>query len=83
MPPIELPDRRYVYEAVAYDPQTGHFRWRERPPEHFPSNSARNRWNCRFAGTLAGSIHRDSRTGVKGVYLESDSNLKPNEQSGG
>ena len=52
-----LPDRDYLREAFAYNPETGELLWRERPAAHFPSDVYRKRWNSRRAGTIAGTLH--------------------------
>ena len=50
-----LPDISYIRECVDYDPITGVFTWRERPPHHFPHPKAHKWWNTKFAGKPAGT----------------------------
>jgi hypothetical protein len=50
----------FVKSALSYDPNTGLFRWYERPVEMFSPRMVRaereaKRWNTRFAGKIAGS----------------------------
>ena len=42
-------------EMLAYDPETGILRWRERPPEHFHLPGWAAYWNRKHAGKIAGS----------------------------
>lgn len=58
----------YLDECFAYDPQTGELIWRVRPDKHFPSQSVANRWNAKFANTMAGSKHS---SGYRHVSLSS------------
>jgi hypothetical protein len=46
----------YLQARLDYDPSTGIFTWRERPLDHFVSESAYYTWHSRFAGKVAGSI---------------------------
>src|SRR5215469_1292035 len=57
MAPKTLPPRAYVREALDYDPETGAFRWRERPSAHFPDEVTRRKWNTRWADKPAGKAH--------------------------
>jgi hypothetical protein len=52
----KLPDISFVRECLTYNRRTGTFRWRKRPPHHFPSLRIRNTWNKRFAGKTAGFL---------------------------
>ena len=57
--PLPLPSAEYLAECFIYDPGTGVFTWRERPPSHFRGPRAgreHKRWNKRFSGTRAGGI---------------------------
>ena len=45
----------YVRQILDYDPDTGEFRWKARPVDHFQDERARKIWNTRFVGTIAGS----------------------------
>ena len=56
-----LPDREFVRECLDYDPRTGEFRWRNRPPSHFRSAHEYGRWNTRFARTIAGATDKATR----------------------
>jgi hypothetical protein len=51
-----LPPREYILEALDYDPLTGLFTWRERPPHHFASEQYQKRFNKKYAGKHAGNI---------------------------
>jgi hypothetical protein len=61
-----LPPREYVRECLDYDQETGEFRWRKRPPQHFDSPHEYARWNSRYAGTIAGSDRTD---GYVAIYI--------------
>ena len=50
-----LPSIIYLRECLDYNPDTGEFRWRERPREHFHREWACKWWNGRYAGKLAGN----------------------------
>ena len=52
----------YVRECLDYDPDTGVFRWRERPITHFrdgKQSAAQNCaiWNGKYSGLVAGSMN--------------------------
>ena len=49
-----LPDIAFMRECLDYNPATGIFIWRERPPGHFARSYEYKRWNARYAGSLAG-----------------------------
>ena len=53
----------FLKEALEYNPHTGEFRWRERPPSHFQCERICKSWNARMAGTLAGT-HRPDKAGM-------------------
>jgi hypothetical protein len=60
----KLPDIGFVRECLDYDPDTGIFLWRERPPRHFPGGAfgrGWGSWNAKWANKLAGSPHRGAR----------------------
>ena len=44
----------YVRECLDYDPDTGLFKWKTRPLEHFVNSRAWKIWNTRYAGKNAG-----------------------------
>jgi hypothetical protein len=46
-------DIEYLRQCLSLD-ETGALRWRERPPEHFPSAIAWGMWNEQWTGTAAG-----------------------------
>jgi hypothetical protein len=46
----------YLSECLAYAPETGKLRWRERPRSHFIDDVAQKKWNTRWARTEAGQI---------------------------
>ena len=48
-----LPDAAWLRECLNYDPDTGLFVWRERPPHHFTRSYEYKRWNTRYAGKRA------------------------------
>lgn len=50
-----LPTAEYVRQCISYDPDTGVFRWKKRPIEHFATKRACSVWNARFSGNIAGS----------------------------
>ena len=45
----DLPNVAYLRECLDYGPDTGEFRWRERPREHFHREWVWKWWNCRYA----------------------------------
>ena len=51
MPPPDL-----LREMLDYNPDTGDFRWRERPLSHFASHKIWRRWNTVTAGRPAGWV---------------------------
>lgn len=51
-----LPTPAYLRECLDYNPATGVFRWRERPPAQFNAVMEYRRWNARYAGTIAGGV---------------------------
>ena len=60
-----LPDQATLLKLLRYEPETGQLFWRERTPEMF-SECGRGgrlgqcaRWNGRFNGKIAGSLHAD------------------------
>lgn len=46
-----------IKEAMTYNPDTGEFRWLERPRRHFESDKEFRRWNARYSGRLAGGLN--------------------------
>jgi hypothetical protein len=48
-----LPDPEFLRKALDYDPETGILTWKDRPRDHFKSQSAYVRWNKLHAGTHA------------------------------
>ena len=50
-----LVDRDLVRQALDYDPETGIFRWRLRPLEHFADERVWRLWNAKLSGTIAGT----------------------------
>lgn len=53
---LETPEfLEYLRARLSYDPETGHFTWKERPVEDFVSRASWVTWNKRFAGKRAGS----------------------------
>jgi hypothetical protein len=57
--PKPLPPVEHLNECLTYDPETGVFRWKIRPQEHFCDNHARCAWNGKFAGMIAGGLRKD------------------------
>jgi hypothetical protein len=60
----KLPDIDFVRECLDYDPDTGGFTWRERPPNHFLNGEfgrGRRSWNAKWAGKPAGAKHWGAR----------------------
>jgi hypothetical protein len=54
MPPIKpMPPRDVIWELLSYDPQTGKFRWNERPMKYFEREQDHLTWNSKFAGAPA------------------------------
>lgn len=57
MPRLIIRQRRVelsrVVEAFTYEPNTGEFRWRERPRSHFRSDRTHTGFNRHFAGKAA------------------------------
>jgi hypothetical protein len=60
----------YVNECLDYDPETGEFRWRHRPVEHFPNVHQANAWNARLAVKEAGTIKHDCRTSYRRIKID-------------
>jgi hypothetical protein len=50
MAKYDLPPVEYLRECFLYDPETGDLRWRNRPREHFTTESKQRAFNTRFAG---------------------------------
>lgn len=47
-----------VRRLLDYDPETGIFTWKPRPRSRFDTDRMFNSWNSRFAGKVAGSLHK-------------------------
>lgn len=54
-------------ELLDYDPETGEFRWRERPLSDFKDQRTTNWWNSKNAGNVAGYITKDEGYRVIGI----------------
>lgn len=54
-----LPEVSYLKECFIYSPETGALIWKERPREHFSSDSGMKTFNKQFAGRVAGSIKQN------------------------
>lgn len=69
---MTLLDAAYLAQCLNYDPISGVFRWRLRPPEHFPRRRHHNSWNTRYAGKVAGCLNSVGyrHIGVDGVKLK-------------
>ena len=51
--------QEYLKEALDYDPETGIFRWKERPRHHFKKSAKSNAyktWNSRWSGKECGRL---------------------------
>ena len=48
-----------VKELLIYSESTGEFKWNKRPRSSFNCNRSWNRWNNRYAGSIAGSDTSD------------------------
>jgi hypothetical protein len=60
----KLPEIGFVRECLDYDPDTGVFRWRERPPSHFLNGEfgrGWRSWNAKWADKPAGAKHWGAR----------------------
>lgn len=57
----------YLRECLDYDPETGAFRWRRRPREHFVTERAWKVTNTRCAGKPAGHLDKASGYIVIGI----------------
>ena len=53
-----LPSAKYLRECFTYDPETGVIRWERRPQRHFVNLQTCKMWNTRYAGKIAGFIHK-------------------------
>lgn len=51
--------QEYLKEALDYDPETGIFMWKERPREHFKTESSMKGWNTRYSCTNAVRKHSE------------------------
>jgi hypothetical protein len=54
-----LPDVTFLRECLDYEADSGIFRWKRRPVEHFLEKSTHDKWNTRWVGKPAGSLNRD------------------------
>lgn len=48
-----------INECFFYNKNTGILCWKERPAHHFGSNMVCKRWNKRYSGKKAGTIHKN------------------------
>lgn len=55
----------YLNECFSMDEETGVLTWKTRPLHHFATASYHERWNERYAGTVAGSLNGDGYLQVK------------------
>lgn len=60
----------YVRECLTYDPDTGEFRWRQRPLSHFATARGANVFNTQYAGTEAGCIQPRKRTAYRRIRID-------------
>lgn len=69
--PKPLPSIAYLRRLLAYDPESGVLTWLARTPDMFAGATAKNRrsscerWNKRYAGTVAGTVQPDGYRLVK------------------
>ena len=56
---------KVVRELLDYSPETGVFTWRDRGACWFSSKGSWRVWNSRYAGSRAGSVSIDRRTGYQ------------------
>lgn len=69
--PTPLPSIAYLRRLLTYDPATGVLTWQMRAPEMFAGATAKNRrsscdrWNKRYAGTVAGALQSDGYCQIK------------------
>lgn len=54
---IPYPTAKIIREFSDYDPETGLLTWRHRAEHWFASTESCHRWNNRFEGAAAGSVH--------------------------
>jgi hypothetical protein len=59
-----LPSARYLHECLIYDPDSGLLTWRERPRDHFRTETAFRSWNTKYGGTIAGWPHKEGYLGI-------------------
>jgi hypothetical protein len=55
--PVKPLDPAYLRECLDYNPETGEFRWKHRPVEHFATEKAWKRFETLFADKQAGHGH--------------------------
>lgn len=48
----------HLEECLSYNPGTGVFTWRVRPPEHFKKEMSHKSWNTKFSGKMAGHVNK-------------------------
>ncbi|MBJ8378401.1 HNH endonuclease [Citrobacter cronae] len=46
----------FLNQCLIYCPETGIFRWKKRPENHFKNLRSANAWNARYADKVAGAI---------------------------
>lgn len=63
-----LPDAEHLRKVLDYDPETGVLTWKERPRDHFKSQSAHVKWNRHTAGTQA--FNSNGKLGYRTGMLE-------------
>jgi len=57
-------DLEFLKTCLQYEPETGTFRWRRRPVDHFSDKRIANAFNSTWPGRRAGSVKKDGRTDI-------------------